>query len=105
MMKDVKPFPIPEAFNCPYCGAKALQSDFNPRTGAAIFTHHNREKKKVGQVSTVTVHTVHVFATIWRGSEWEHSPGIDLNTYKVCERVEIIPRGQSTDWASCDRED
>jgi hypothetical protein len=105
-MKDVSPFPVPKVFECPYCGAHAIQSKFDPRTGVAFFTHHVEETKKVGQVTKVILHSIHLFAVTWGGGEfgWEHSPGTRLRSSKVCERVEIT-RGQCSDWASCDRRD
>jgi hypothetical protein len=101
-MTDVSPFPIPRAFVCPYCNGHAIQSKFDSRTGVAFFSHHVKETMKVGQVTSVTLHSIHLFAVTWSGSEWEHSPDTRLRSSKVCERVEIT-RGQCSDWASCDK--
>ena len=103
-MKDVKPFPIPRVFKCPYCGTSTPRSSFIPRTAVALFSHRTEEKVKVGQATWVTLYTVHLFAVTWDGSEWKHAPNVRLGSPKMCERLGDF-RGNYTDWTSCDRKD
>ncbi len=97
------PFPLPLAFDCPYCGQQAISGGSDSLSNELLhFSHTIKECKKVGQVISVILHTSHQFVVKWNNekSEWLHAD-VRFGSSKVIERVELGDGGK-TRWHSCD---
>ena len=93
------PFPVPQAFKCPYCEKNGSLGKLS-EGGLAHYSHLITESKKVGFKIHVSVATIHAFATEWNGNKWVVSKK-RFGSSKMCERVEL-GNGSTSDWIGYD---